>query len=46
MDLMLPAMRAELLQLQPFGSGFLVLHVGIVLPLALGALESDDFSWH
>jgi hypothetical protein len=38
------AKRAELLQLQPLGLGLLVLGLAVVLVLALGTLQSDNFS--
>jgi hypothetical protein len=41
-----PAEGTELAHFEPFGGGFLVLGLAIVLPLTLGALEGDDFSWH
>ena len=40
----LPIVPAELLQLQLFGRGLLVLRGGVVAPFALGALERDDLS--
>jgi hypothetical protein len=39
-------MGAELLEFQPLRGGFLILGLGIVAVLALGALERDDFSGH
>ena len=44
--LVLPAVRTELLHLEAFRRGFLILRVRIVPVFALGALERDDFSWH
>jgi hypothetical protein len=44
--MMFTAERAELLDLQPFRHGFLVLHAGVILALALGALKRDLFSRH
>src|SRR5229473_1414362 len=44
--MVLAAERAELLNLQPLCHGLLVLHAGVVLPLALGALQSDLFPRH
>ena len=44
--LVLPAVRTELLHLQPFGGGFLILRVRVVPVLALGALERNDFPRH
>jgi hypothetical protein len=41
---MYPAKRAELFQLQPLGLGLLVLGLAVVLVLALGALQCDDFA--
>src|SRR5271168_5060704 len=42
----LTAERAELLQLNALRRSLLILGVGVVLPLALRALEGDDFSCH
>src|ERR1051325_6874646 len=44
--LMLAAIRAEFLQLDPLGCGFLFLCLRIIAILALSALKSNDFSWH
>jgi hypothetical protein len=44
MHLVLAALGAELLQFQPFRRGFLVLGVGIIAVLALGALHGNDFA--
>jgi hypothetical protein len=44
--LVLPAVRAELFQLDPLGRGFLVLRARIIPVLALGALKRDYFSRH
>src|SRR5207302_9133847 len=41
-----PARRAEFAEFQPFCCRLLVLGLTIVLPLALGALESNNFSRH
>jgi hypothetical protein len=41
---MATAKGAELLQLQPFGLGLLVLRFAIVLAFALGALHCNDFA--
>jgi hypothetical protein len=46
MRLVLAAVAAELLQLDPLRRGFLVLGAGIVAILALGALERNDISRH
>jgi hypothetical protein len=46
MRMVLAAERAELLHLDPLGRGFLVLHAGVILPLALSALEGDLLSRH
>jgi hypothetical protein len=46
MRLMLPAERTELLQLNPFGGGALVLSLAIVPILAFAALELNDFTRH
>ena len=43
---MLPAIGAELLQLDALGGGLLVLSFRIITILALGALKRDDFSGH
>src|SRR5436190_5796974 len=44
--LVLPAMRAEFLELQPLRRGLLVLRPGIIPVLALRALKRDDFTRH
>src|ERR1700687_144462 len=44
--LVLAAKRAELFHFQPFRGGLLVLRVRVVLPLAFGALERDNFARH
>jgi hypothetical protein len=44
--MVLSAKGAELFELQPLRHGLLVLHAGVVLSLALGALQCDLFSWH
>jgi hypothetical protein len=44
MYLMLTAKSAELLHLQPLGHGLLVLGLAVILPLALGALQGDNFA--
>jgi hypothetical protein len=43
---MLSAKGAELLEFQPLAHGLLVLRRAVVAALALGALQSDDISWH
>src|ERR1700733_13785734 len=42
--LMLAAKRAELAQLHALGFGLFVLGLAIVFPLALGALQRNDFA--
>jgi hypothetical protein len=42
--LMLAAKRAEFVELQPFGGGLLIFGLAIVLPLALSALQSNNFA--
>src|SRR5713101_328439 len=42
--LMLAAKRAEFLQLNPLGSGLLVLGTAVVFSLALSTLKSDNFA--
>jgi hypothetical protein len=42
--LMLTAKRAEFVELQPFGFGLLIFGLAIVLPLALSALQSNNFA--
>jgi hypothetical protein len=44
--LVLSAVRAELLQLDPFRGGLLILRIAIVPVLALLALELDDLARH
>jgi hypothetical protein len=44
--MMLPAERAEFLQLNSFGCGPLVLCFAVIAVLALTALELNNFSWH
>jgi len=44
--LVLAAMRAELLQLEPLGYRLLVLRAGVIPVLALGALKGDDLARH
>jgi hypothetical protein len=44
--MMLAAERAELLELQPFRRGLLILHPGVILALTLGALKCDIFASH
>src|SRR5271170_5496036 len=41
---MATAKGAKLLQLQPLGLGLLVLGLAVILPFALGALQSDNLS--
>src|SRR5579859_4787732 len=44
--MVLAAEWAVLFKLQPLRHGLLVLHAGVVLPLALGALQCDLFPRH
>jgi uncharacterized membrane protein (DUF441 family) len=44
--MVLAAERAEFFNLQPLRHGLLILHAGVVLPLALGALQCDLFPRH
>jgi hypothetical protein len=46
MPLVLPAVRAELLEFQAFGGRFLVLRPGVVPVLAFRALKRDNFARH
>jgi hypothetical protein len=46
MRLVLPAVRAELLQLNPLCRRSLVLRLAIVPVLAFTALKLNDFTWH
>jgi hypothetical protein len=46
MRLVLPAVGAELLELQAFGCGLLVFGPGIIPVFALRALKRDDFTRH
>jgi hypothetical protein len=46
MNLVFPAVRAELLEFQTFRRGLLVLHIAVVPVLAFLALKRDDFAWH
>ena len=46
MQLMLAAIRAELLKLDPLRSGFLVLSLGIIPVFALSALKRNDIARH
>jgi hypothetical protein len=46
MRLMLTAMPAEFLHLQPLGGGLFVLGRGIVAVFAFLTLESDNLAWH
>jgi hypothetical protein len=44
--LVLPAVPAEFLHFQAFGSGFLILGAGVIAILALRALKRDDVARH
>jgi hypothetical protein len=46
MYLVLPAIRAELLEFQSGRCGLLVLGIRVVLVFALSALESNDIARH
>src|SRR5437879_6607499 len=46
MHLVLAALRAKLLQFEPFRGRFLVLCVRVIAVLALGTLHGNDFAWH
>jgi hypothetical protein len=46
MLLMFAAVRAELLEFQPFGCGSLVFGLAVIAVLTLTALELNDFSGH
>jgi hypothetical protein len=46
MRLMLPAIRAKLLEFQTLGRGPLILRFAVVAVLALAALELNNFAWH
>jgi hypothetical protein len=41
-----PTLAAELIQFKTLRRGLLVLRGRVILVLALGALQRDDFSWH
>jgi hypothetical protein len=44
--MVLAAEGAEFLHLEPLGGRLLILHAGVILPLALGALKCNLFARH